>query len=107
MNARTAVLLVIAAAFLFGCSTTRSDVPAMSPNAGDPVPAKIASQRAATAPSLNLEAEDERWGIEAARARRATPHATTASIAFPLPTDPSAPDGGIPDGHAPDGISAL
>jgi hypothetical protein len=103
MNAWTALLLVIAAALLYGCSTTRSDVPPMSPTAGDPVPAKIASQRAATAPSLNLEAEDERWGIEAARARRSTPHSTTASVVFPLPTALSAPDGGVPDGQAPDG----
>ena len=106
MSAWTAVLLLIAATFLFGCSTTRSDVPPMSPRDSDPVPAKIASQRAAAAPSLSLEAEDQRWGIEAARERRDAPHATRTSAAFPIPTAPPSRDGGGLDGDVPDGLGA-
>ena len=38
--------------------------------AKDSAPEKIAAQRAATAHGLQLDSEDERWGIEAARERR-------------------------------------
>jgi hypothetical protein len=92
--------LSVALAVQLGCSTTASEAPALSPGARDPVAAKIASQRAAAAPSLNLEAEDDRWGIEAARTRRTAQHATNATGAFPIPTDPPGADGGVPDGAA-------
>ena len=36
----------------------------------DSAPEKIAAQRAAAPHGLQLESEDERWGIEAARARK-------------------------------------
>jgi hypothetical protein len=39
----------------------------------DSAPEKLAAQRSAAPHGLQLEQEDERWGIEAARARR-TPH---------------------------------
>ena len=51
-----------------GCARTqpRADPP---PRIKDSVPEKIAAQRAAQS-NLNLQAEDERWGVEAARERK-------------------------------------
>jgi hypothetical protein len=46
----------------------------------DSAPEKIAAQRAAI-PGLNLEQDDQRWGIEAARERkRAAPPETPSSV---------------------------
>lgn len=41
----------------------------MPPRIKDTAPEKIAAQRAALS-NLNLEAEDQRWGVEAARERK-------------------------------------
>jgi len=52
-------------------------------------PEKIAAQRAASR-NLQLEADDERWGMEAARARRQDKNraAQSAQSAAPAPTGP-------------------
>ena len=68
----------------------------------DSVPEKVAAQRAASGPQLQLEAEDDRWGIAAAQERKrleeqrqATPVRTTpgtGSIGVaPAPKAPKAP----------------
>ena len=54
---------------LFGVACAASPRPRPEPRVQDSVPDKIAAQRAASG-ELHLEDEDERWGIEAARAKR-------------------------------------
>jgi hypothetical protein len=66
-----------------GCARPTSPPPETPARVKDSAPDKIAAQRAAAAPSLNLEGDDERWGIEAARERKA---------AAPPETPPSSPD---------------
>jgi hypothetical protein len=58
------VLLLFAA-----CGTTQKPS-AAPPRARDSAEEKVAAQRAAAPHSVQLEPDDERWGIEAARERR-------------------------------------
>jgi hypothetical protein len=52
-----------------GVACAASPRPRPEPRIKDSVPDKIAAQRAASG-ELHLEDDDERWGIEAARAKR-------------------------------------
>jgi hypothetical protein len=52
------------------CATTPKRSESAAPRDKDSAPEKIASQRAAGAHELQLEQDDERWGIEAARERK-------------------------------------
>jgi hypothetical protein len=54
---------------LVGCASGPRARPSPESRVKDSAPEKIAAQRSAT-PGLQLEDEDQRWGIEAARARR-------------------------------------
>lgn len=62
--ARLVVLVLLPAA----CASTPHGREQQPQRVPDSVPDKIAAQRAAA--GLHLEEEDERWGIEAARARK-------------------------------------
>ena len=81
-------------AFLVGASACaaprpRTDAP---PRIKDSPPEKAAAQRAALS-NLKLEAEDERWGVEAARERKQR-RAEPGTTSQPLPrkaTDLTAP----------------
>jgi hypothetical protein len=52
------------------CAGSPKRPEAVSPRMKDSAPEKIASQRAASPQSLQLEPETDRWGFEAARERR-------------------------------------
>jgi len=60
---------IMACGCLLGVACAASPRPRPEPRVKDSVPDKIAAQRAASG-ELNLEDDDERWGIEAARANR-------------------------------------
>ena len=53
------------------CAGSPKRPEASSPRMKDSAPEKIASQRAAGPHSVQLEPDDQRWGFEAARERRA------------------------------------
>jgi hypothetical protein len=78
--------------FLLGAGCARSAPPRAETPARlkDSAPEKIAAQRAAGPPGLNLEREDERWGIEAARERKraAPPETPPPGPAVTGPTNP-------------------
>jgi hypothetical protein len=83
----TALLLIAGG----GCARSappRAETPA---RVKDSAPEKIAAQRAAL-PGLNLEQEDQRWGVEAARERkRAAPpetHGNAPAATGPAPGQP-------------------
>jgi len=84
---RTCSIALTLTALLAGAGCARTPHPATETPARlkDSAPEKIAAQRAA-APGLNLESEDQRWGIEAARERRrATPPETPSSATATKP----------------------
>ncbi len=58
------------ALLLFAACGTTPRPTASSPRARDSAPEKVAAQRAAAPHSVQLEPDDERWGIEAARERK-------------------------------------
>ena len=58
------------ALLLFAACGTTPKPAATSPRAPDSAPEKVAAQRAAAPHSVQLEPDDERWGIEAARERK-------------------------------------
>ena len=62
-------LLALACAGTPKRTTTAGESPAPPPRLKDSVPERAAAQRAAT-PGLQLEAQDERWGVEAAKERK-------------------------------------
>lgn len=65
------LVLLVAAAPAASCATAPRQPPAAtSPRVKDSPAESAAAQRAATPRSLELEKDDERWGIEAARERR-------------------------------------
>ena len=69
---RSVRLSVLAGALAIGalsCATApkRAESP---PRMKDSAPEKVAAQRAAAAHELQLEQDDERWGIDAARERK-------------------------------------
>jgi hypothetical protein len=79
--ARSIALSITALLLVAGGGCARSaPPPAETPaRVKDSAPEKIAAQRAAI-PGLNLEQEDQRWGVEAARERkRAAPPETPSS----------------------------
>lgn len=74
---------------LLGLACASSPRPRPEPRVKDSVPDKIAAQRAASG-NLRLEDDDERWGIEAARANRKTDSDPQGqpSPAVPTPAGP-------------------
>ena len=68
------------------CAGSPRAQPETAARVKDSVPEKIAAQRA-TSGGLHLEEEDERWGFEMARARRAhrEPQANAPATAAPAP----------------------
>ena len=54
--------------FLLGCASGPQVRSSAEPRLKDSAPEKVAAQRSAA--RLQLDAEDQRWGIEVARARR-------------------------------------
>jgi hypothetical protein len=62
------IRLAGAALLIAACATSPSPRPASAPRISDSAPEKVAAQRSAS--HLQLEEEDQRWGFEAARARR-------------------------------------
>jgi hypothetical protein len=83
----------ITALLLAGAGCARSAPPRAETPARvkDSAPEKIAAQRAAL-PGLNLEQEDQRWGVEAARERKraASPetHGNAPAATGPAPGQP-------------------
>ena len=71
LHSRVVLALMLAGAFSMtpSCATAPKP-PASASRVKDSAPEKIAAQRAAGAHGLQLEAEDERWGVEAARERK-------------------------------------
>jgi hypothetical protein len=71
------------------CATSSRPRAEASPRVKDSVPDKIAAQRAASG-NLRLEEDDERWGMEAARANRKTDsdQQGQASPTVPTPKGP-------------------
>jgi hypothetical protein len=69
---RVSHLSVFAAACLMAlsCATAPKRQEAAAPRMKDSAPEKIAAQRAGAAHELQLEQDDERWGIEAAKERK-------------------------------------
>jgi hypothetical protein len=59
----------LACVCLLGLACAAGPRPRPEPRVKDSVPDKIAAQRAASG-ELHLEDDDERWGIDAARAKR-------------------------------------
>ena len=102
--------MALSALFLGSCARAGAR-PAASPAAQaegrppripDSAPEKIAAQRAASGPQLQLEAEDDRWGIEAAQERKRleeqqqatpvrTPNASGSIGVSPAPAAPKPP----------------
>ncbi len=62
--------LVGACAMVASCATTPKATESSARRQKDSAPEKIAAQRAGAAHELQLEQDDERWGIEAARERK-------------------------------------
>jgi hypothetical protein len=67
------------------CATSLRPRAETPPRVKDSAPDKIAAQRAASG-NLRLEEDDERWGIEAARANRKT---DSDQLGQPAPTVPT------------------
>jgi len=63
-------LMLAGAVFSTASCATTPKPPESASRPKDSAPEKIAAQRAAAAPGLQLESEDERWGVEAARERK-------------------------------------
>jgi hypothetical protein len=84
--------VVVAAGWIACASTPKSDTQA-SPRVKDSVPERAAAQRSASK-NLELDADDDRWGIEAARARKdEVANKKANSVVIPLPPM-TAPDAG-------------
>jgi chaperone required for assembly of F1-ATPase len=105
MTRACGVLWVAAGAAILGaaCATGggASGRPARSeaapPRVSDSRPEKLAAQRAAAPASLELESNDERWGIEAARDRRELEQQKKAATPVATPSPPSlVPAAGTP-----------
>ncbi|HMF42835.1 MAG TPA: hypothetical protein VKQ32_19320 [Polyangia bacterium] len=68
---RMSRLWVLVGAFLMTASCASAPKPAATtPRDKNSAPEKVAAQRAGAAHELQLEQDDERWGIEAARERK-------------------------------------
>ena len=82
---RLSRLVTIAIALVaLGCAGTPSPRPETSARVKDSAPEKIAAQRAAVR-GLDLERDDERWGIEAARERKRAQEQKKTNAPVPLP----------------------
>lgn len=87
-NLLGALALVLAA-----CASTPSPSSQRPARIKDTVPERVAAQRAAQK-NLNLEEEDERWGIDAARERKERARTDSgAASPGPAPSSPSSPEG--------------
>jgi hypothetical protein len=63
-------LFAAACLMAMSCATAPKRQEAAAPRMKDSAPEKIAAQRAGGAHELQLEQDDERWGIEAAKERK-------------------------------------
>jgi hypothetical protein len=63
-------VLVGALAMVVSCATTPKRSESAASRDKSSASEKVAAQRAAAPPELQLEQDDERWGIEAARERK-------------------------------------
>jgi hypothetical protein len=81
--------LVAGMVLTMGCATSHPPESKSPPRLKDSVPEKVAAQRAASG-NLQLEPEDERWGVEAAKERKseAAKKPATDVIPMPSPTQP-------------------
>jgi hypothetical protein len=70
-------MLMLSVSMAAACATTPKPA-GTAARAKDSAPEKIAAQRAAAPHGLQLESDDERWGIEAARARKRQKDEATA-----------------------------
>jgi len=88
---RSIALTIAAFLAIAGCARPASPPPETPARVKDSAPEKIAAQRAAL-PGLDLEQEDQRWGIEAARERKnaaapETPSGAPAGAPRPQPSE--------------------
>ena len=81
-------LLMGALSLFASCATTPRRSETAAPRMKDSAPEKVAAQRAAAPHSVQLEQDDERWGIEAARERKRQQDEAKARQR-PAPTDKS------------------
>jgi hypothetical protein len=93
LNLRRALLGLTATATLMtaACASAprpQAEVPAPAARIPDSRPERIAAQRAGAPASLELEQNDERWGIEAARDRREAEGQKKSATVTPPPTTP-------------------
>ena len=72
------VRTLMGATLLFAACATAPRTTSSPPRAKDSASEKVAAQRAAAPHSVQLEPDDERWGIEAARERKAQQDAARA-----------------------------
>jgi hypothetical protein len=76
---------VLAASLASACAASRPHTETVAARRlGDAAPERSAALRAAT-PGLGLEAEDERWGIEAAKERKRARDPRVSQPPQPLP----------------------
>src|SRR3954464_6817582 len=73
-----ALTMVLGIPLYTACATGPHAQPQAAARMRDSAPEKIAAQRSAT-PNLGLEADDQRWGVEAARERRRQADERTAA----------------------------
>lgn len=85
---RSLAVAITALGLVGGCARATPPPPETPARVKDSAPEKIAAQRAAAAPSMNLEGDDTRWGIEAARERK---QATPPETPPPSATGPTKP----------------
>jgi len=88
-------ILLGALALAAACASAPASQPQRPARIKDTVPERAAAQRAAQK-DLNLEGEDQRWGIEAARERKERAR-TDSGMAPSAPAAPSSPGSGPAD----------
>jgi hypothetical protein len=93
LNLRRALLGLTATATLLtpACASAprpQAEAPPAAARIQDSRPERIAAQRAGAPASLELEQNDERWGIEAARDRREAERQNQNAPVTPPPTTP-------------------
>jgi hypothetical protein len=90
-------MLAVLALALAACATASRKEGAGPPRAKDTVPDKIAAQRSASG-NLRLQDEEDRWGFEAAQARRRDQKQGASTVVVPLPSSAGRPvaDAGAP-----------
>ena len=77
-STKSSLLRTLTGALLLFAACATAPKPAAPPRAKDSASEKLAAQRAGGPHELSLEADVERWGIEAARERKAQQDAARA-----------------------------